>query len=207
MNKHDTATPHTSPHSHQSTMSSLATPRADTTGDVPNIKSLLKLKKKYDAPEDTALPESYRRNSEKELLWLWCANNLVRQLKFDFPHLRPLCLTPSNECGVKKLICTFVKVKPSLPGLSGQIKLIPSHCSPQWCPTLTSTMWTSAPNSLPTSSITAQRGDLAMILHSLANMFSLLRVFDGQMNSPTRVINEQTGNSFEMSVLLVSLLR
>ena len=98
-------------------MSSLATPRTDTTGDVPNIKSLLKLKKKYDAPEDTALPESYRKNSEKELLWLWCANNLVRQLKFDFPHLRPLCLTPSNECGVKKLICTFVKVKPSRPSV------------------------------------------------------------------------------------------
>ena len=97
-------------------MSSLATPRSDNTGDsVPNIKSLLKLKKKYDAPEDPALPESYRKNSEKELLWLWCANNLVRQLKFDFPHLRPLCLTPSNECGVKKLICTFVKVTwPSL---------------------------------------------------------------------------------------------
>ena len=46
-----------------------------------------------------------------------------------------------------------------------------------------------------------------MILQSLANMFSVLRVFDGKMNSPTRVINEQTGNSFEMSVLLVSLLR
>ena len=90
-------------------MSSLATPRADTTGDVPNIKSLLKLKKKYDAPEDAALPESYRKNSEKEQLWLWCANNLVRQLQFDFTHLRPLCLSPRNECGVKKLICTFVK--------------------------------------------------------------------------------------------------
>ena len=102
-------------------MSSLATPRSDNTGDsVPNIKSLLKLKKKYDAPEDPALPESYRKNSEKELLWLWCANNLVRQLKFDFPHLRPLCLTPSNECGVKKLICTFVKV--IITALSGQIK-------------------------------------------------------------------------------------
>ena len=94
----------------QSTMSSLAAPRTEASGDVPNIKSLLKLKKKYEAPEDTALPESYKTNSAKELLWLWCANNLVRQLKFDFPHLRPLCLTPSNECGVKKLICTFVKV-------------------------------------------------------------------------------------------------
>ena len=45
------------------------------------------------------------------------------------------------------------------------------------------------------------------ILHRLANMFSVLRVFDGKMNSPTRVINQQTGNSFEMAVLLVSLLR
>ena len=106
------ATPQNSPYwplPAQSNMSSLATPRTET-GDVPNIKSLLKLKKKYDAPEDKELPESYKTNSEKELLWLWCANNLVRQLKFDFPHLRPLCFNPSNECGVKKLICTFVKV-------------------------------------------------------------------------------------------------
>ena len=125
--------PHTSHStgSHQANMSSLAAPRSETTGDVPNIKSLLKLKKKYDAPEDTALPESYRTNSEKELLWLWCANNLVRQLKFDFPHLRPLCLTPSNECGVKKLICTFVKVKPALVVFSDNtlfIVLIAADC-------------------------------------------------------------------------------
>ena len=92
-------------------MSSLATPRSDTAGDVPNIKSLLKLKKKYDAPDSSSLPQSYRTNSPKELLWLWCANNLVRQLKVEFPHLRPLCLSPCNECGVQKLICTFVKVR------------------------------------------------------------------------------------------------
>ena len=87
--------------------SGTGTPRGETIGD---IKSLLKLKKKYDAPEMSSLPQSYRRNSEKELLWLWCANNMLRQIKFDFPHLRPLCLTPLNECGVKKLICTFIKV-------------------------------------------------------------------------------------------------
>ena len=29
----------------------------------------------------------------------------------DYPHLRPLCLAPDNECGVKKLICTFIKVQ------------------------------------------------------------------------------------------------
>ena len=32
---------------------------------------------RYDAPTDASLPESYKKNSEKELLWLWCANNLV----------------------------------------------------------------------------------------------------------------------------------
>ena len=88
-------------------MSSVTTPRDEKIGD---IKSLLKLKKKYDPPDAKQLPESYRVNSEKEKLWLWCANNLVRQIKLDFPHLRPLCLAPDNECGVKKLICTFIKV-------------------------------------------------------------------------------------------------
>ena len=51
---------------------------------VPNIKSLLKLKKKYDAPEATTLPEAYKTNSEKELLWLWCAHNLVTSSSFSF---------------------------------------------------------------------------------------------------------------------------
>ena len=88
-------------------MSSGTTPRDEKIGD---IKSLLKLKKKYDAPDVKELPETYRVNSEKEKLWLWCANNMLRQIKFDFPHLRPLCLAPENECSVKKLICTFIKV-------------------------------------------------------------------------------------------------
>ena len=78
-------------------------------GDLPNVKSLLKLKKRYDAPDVASLPESYKKNSEKELLWLWCAHNLVRQLKFEHPNLTPLCLSPNNECGIEKLICTFVK--------------------------------------------------------------------------------------------------
>ena len=89
-------------------MSSSTTPRDEK--PIGDIKSLLKLKKKYDAPDVAELPESYRSNSEKEKLWLWCANNMLRQIKFDFPHLRPLCVAPENECGVKKLICTFIKV-------------------------------------------------------------------------------------------------
>jgi hypothetical protein len=82
----------------------------ETPADVPNIKSLVKLKKRYDAPEEESLPESYKTNSEKELLWLWCAHNLVRQLKFEHPALEALCLSPKNECGLEKLVCTFVKV-------------------------------------------------------------------------------------------------
>ena len=33
------------------------------------------------------------------------------------------------------------------------------------------------------------------------------RAFKGSLNSPSRVLQEQIGNSFEMSILLVSLLR
>ena len=40
---------------------------------------------RYDAPTDASLPESYKKNSEKELLWLWCANNLVN-IKIIFKH-------------------------------------------------------------------------------------------------------------------------
>ena len=45
--------------------------------DGPDIKSLLTMKKRYDAPDESTLPESYKKNSEKEQLWLWCAHNLV----------------------------------------------------------------------------------------------------------------------------------
>ena len=88
-------------------MSSGATPRNENQGC--DLKSLLKLKKKYDAPEVSTLPDSYRHNSDKEKLWLWCAGNFQRQLKFSHPHLKAQCLSPKNECGVEKLICTFIK--------------------------------------------------------------------------------------------------
>ena len=126
-------------------------------GDVPNIKSLLKLKKKYDAPEEASLPESYKKNFEKELLWLWCAHNLVRQLKFEHPHLQALCLTPSNECGVEKLICTFIKVCRKLS--SKQLKLSQHDISsPQCCHTLISLMSMPVHSLWLTSYTTMQKG-------------------------------------------------
>ena len=88
-----------------SVASPAGTPRStasqDSQGDVPNIKSLLRLKKRYEPPADETLSPSYRSNSEKELLWLWCARNMVRQLKvkqssehmrMDFRHSQKKCI-------------------------------------------------------------------------------------------------------------------
>ena len=35
-----------------------------------------------------------RENTEKELLWLLCADNFQRQLRSTYPHTHPLLLTP-----------------------------------------------------------------------------------------------------------------
>ena len=63
-------------------MSNNSTPRNETE-KIGDLKSLLKLKKRYDPPDAGSLPASYKTNSEKELLWLWCANNLIRLLNND----------------------------------------------------------------------------------------------------------------------------
>ena len=78
------------------------------TGDLPSLKNLLGLKKKYDAPEPNDLPKSYRFNSEKERLYLWAAKNFEQQIRYKYPWLKPLCLTCQNECGVEKLVMTFI---------------------------------------------------------------------------------------------------
>ena len=79
------------------------------TGDLPSIKSLLGLKKKYDAPDPRYLPEGYKVNSEKERLYLWAAKNFEQQIRHKYPWLKPLCLTCQNECGTEKLVMTFIK--------------------------------------------------------------------------------------------------
>ena len=79
------------------------------TGDLPALKSLLGLKKKYDAPDPQQLPKSYKVNSEKERLYLWAAKNFEQQIRHKYPWLKPLCLTCQNECGTEKLVMTFIK--------------------------------------------------------------------------------------------------
>ena len=77
--------------------------------DLPSLKSLLQLKKKYDAPIAEELPVGYKQNTDKEKLYLWAAENYKRQIRQKFPHLTPLCLVCENECGVEKLAATFIK--------------------------------------------------------------------------------------------------
>lgn len=81
-----------------------------TSDGLPTLKSLMKLKKKYDAPDLGSLPEGYKNNSDKERLYLWSADNFRRQIQHKHPTLKPLCLTSKNECGTEKLTMTFIKV-------------------------------------------------------------------------------------------------
>ena len=94
----------------------------------------------------------------------------MRQLKFENPSLKPLVLSPLNECGVEKLVCTFVK-----------------------------------PTVLPYSHLFDVDACAKFVSDFI--YYSADRAFTGSLNSPSRVLHEQMGNSLEMSTVLVSLLR
>lgn len=46
-------------------------------------------------------PMSYKKNSEKEQLLLWYAENFRRQFSNTFPYRRPLLIACENECNVQ----------------------------------------------------------------------------------------------------------
>uniref|UniRef100_A0A8C5QQA0 Dynein regulatory complex subunit 7 n=1 Tax=Leptobrachium leishanense TaxID=445787 RepID=A0A8C5QQA0_9ANUR len=54
-------------------------------------------------------PASYTSNSPKEQVLLGLAENFWRQYAFLYPDRQPLFLTPLNECGVEKLVCTTLR--------------------------------------------------------------------------------------------------
>ncbi|EKX54525.1 hypothetical protein GUITHDRAFT_100002 [Guillardia theta CCMP2712] len=58
-------------------------------------------------PED--LSASYSANSNEELLVLEYVENFRRQFVQLYPHRKELLLSPRNECGVEKFICTTVR--------------------------------------------------------------------------------------------------
>ncbi|CAB4058415.1 unnamed protein product [Lepeophtheirus salmonis] len=57
----------------------------EDSSNFPQLKSLLKLKKRYDAPNIKDLPETYKANSDKEKLYIWAAENFVTQIRHKFP--------------------------------------------------------------------------------------------------------------------------
>ena len=81
--------------------------------DLPSLKNILQLKKRYDAPPLEELPASYKSNSDKERLHLWAAQNFEGQIRQKYPRVKPHCLVCKNECGIEKLIITFIKVRES----------------------------------------------------------------------------------------------
>jgi hypothetical protein len=56
-----------------------------------------------------SLAKSYSSNSAKELTLLEYCEDFRRQFIQLYPTRRPLLLTPKNECGVRKFICSAIK--------------------------------------------------------------------------------------------------
>ncbi|XP_059474928.1 probable cytochrome P450 303a1 [Neocloeon triangulifer] len=56
-----------------------------------------------------AIPESYRSNSEKEEQVLIDAEKFLSQIESKFPQRKKPAMVVYNECGVKKLLCTFIR--------------------------------------------------------------------------------------------------
>ena len=58
-------------------------PYPGPTNEMPSIKNIIRLKKKYDAPTLDELPDAYKENTDRERLYLWAANNFVQQIKVN----------------------------------------------------------------------------------------------------------------------------
>ncbi|CAN2389309.1 Dynein regulatory complex subunit 7 [Pristimantis euphronides] len=54
-------------------------------------------------------PSSYTQNCPKEQVLLDMAENFCRQYKHLYPNRKPLLMSPLNECGVKKLVCSTLR--------------------------------------------------------------------------------------------------
>ncbi|GJQ81044.1 hypothetical protein Trydic_g21853 [Trypoxylus dichotomus] len=57
----------------------------------------------------TNFPESYLKNTNKEKLLLFYAENFRRQFHYKYPNRKPLFLAADNECGQQKMVCTTLR--------------------------------------------------------------------------------------------------
>ena len=67
-----------------------------------------RLKELVDSGE-MQFPDSYRKNSTKEEMCLEFVDNFKNQFTQLYPSRSALLLTPRNECGARKFICTFIR--------------------------------------------------------------------------------------------------
>ena len=49
----------------------------------------------------TVSTKAYKKNTDKEKLYIWAADNFNRQIRQHYPTLSPMCLVAKNEFGVK----------------------------------------------------------------------------------------------------------
>eukprot|EP00906_Rhabdomonas_costata_P030675 RCo043369 len=71
--------------------------------------AMTKLERLRKFPKQMTFPTSYRSNSPKEDLCLEFVEHFRGQYVQLFPERPPLMLSPLNECGIKKFVCTFAR--------------------------------------------------------------------------------------------------
>ena len=54
-------------------------------------------------------PISYNSNTKKEELILEYVNNFKSQFQFIYPNRQKLFMSPYNECGIEKFVCTTIR--------------------------------------------------------------------------------------------------
>lgn len=123
-------------------------------------------------PEEKEYGEFYKKNSKKEKLILSYADNFRRQYRQLYGDRKALFLTPVNEHGIEKFICTTLK-----PTKLPYKELYDYDLAGEFVADYLTYEVLEKPNKLPEKLV-----------------------------SPTLVLRQQKGNSFDHSVLLCSLL-
>lgn len=59
--------------------------------------------------DPNSYPESYNSNSKKEELVLQYVGNFKSQFQFIYPNRQKLFMSPYNECGIEKFVCTTLR--------------------------------------------------------------------------------------------------
>ncbi|XP_045466856.1 dynein regulatory complex subunit 7 isoform X1 [Harmonia axyridis] len=117
-------------------------------------------------------PETYTKNSEKEKMLLFTAENFRREFRYKFPNRKQLFLACNNECKIQKMVCTSIR--------------------PTTLPFVELEDW---------KSLVGFFGD-----HMEYEPLEIATLFPNRLCSPQTTVFRQSGNCFELSTALCSLL-